>query len=94
MRIVALAGCSNVLGSTLPVRRVADAVHAAGALLVLDGAQVMRHGRVDVAQMGCDFLALSGHKMMAGTGIGALVGPLASMELLSRAISAARWWIR
>lgn len=82
VRIVALAGCSNVLGSTLPVRRVADAVHAVGALLVLDGAQVMRHGRVDVAQMGCDFLALSGHKMMAGTGIGALVGPLASMELL------------
>ncbi|MDO4290047.1 MAG: cysteine desulfurase [Eggerthellaceae bacterium] len=82
VRVVALAGCSNVLGSVLPARRVADMAHAAGALFVLDGAQIMRHGVVDMQALGCDYLAFSGHKMMAGTGIGALVGTMGSLELL------------
>lgn len=79
-RIVAMTGCSNVLGAVLPARKVADMAHAAGALFVLDGAQIMRHGVVDMRELGCDLLALSGHKMGAGTGIGALCGTMEALE--------------
>lgn len=82
VRIVAMTGCSNVLGAVLPARKVADMAHEAGALFVLDGAQIMRHGVVDMAALGCDLLALSGHKMGAGTGIGALCGTMEALELL------------
>lgn len=82
VRIVAMTGCSNVLGAVLPARKVADIAHAAGALFVLDGAQLMRHGTVDIPALGCDFFATSGHKFGAGTGIGILCGPVEAMELL------------
>lgn len=82
VRIVAMTGCSNVLGTVNPVRRLAAMAHAAGALFVLDGAQLMRHGAVSVPELGCDYLAFSGHKMMAGTGIGALCGTREALELL------------
>ena len=77
-----MAGCSNVLGTVVPVARIARAAHDAGALFVLDGAQIMRHGVVDLAEFGADYLAFSGHKMMAGTGIGALCGTREALELL------------
>lgn len=82
VKIVAMTGCSNVLGAALPVRKVADAAHAAGALFVLDAAQVARHAVLDMQQLRFDFLAMSGHKFGAGTGIGALCGSLVAMELL------------
>lgn len=82
VKIVAMAGCSNVLGTVVPVARIARAAHDAGALFVLDGAQIMRHGVVDLAEFGADYLAFSGHKMMAGTGIGALCGTREALELL------------
>ena len=82
VKIVAMTGCSNVLGAVLPVRQAAHAAHAAGALFVLDAAQLMRHSVIDMRQLGCDFLAFSGHKMGAGTGIGVLCGTQAAMELL------------
>lgn len=82
VRIVAMTGCSNVLGAVLPARKVADMAHAEGALFVLDGAQIMRHGVVDINELGCDLLAFSGHKMGAGTGIGALCGSIQTLELL------------
>lgn len=82
VRVVAMTGCSNVLGAVMPARKVADMAHAAGALFVLDGAQIMRHGRVDINELGCDFLATSGHKFGAGTGIGVLAGTMEAMELL------------
>lgn len=82
VKVVAMTGCSNVLGAVLPAREVADTVHAAGALFVLDGAQLMRHGIVDIKALGCDFFATSGHKFGAGTGTGILCGPMDSMELL------------
>ena len=56
--------------------------HEAGALAVLDGAQIMRHRVMDVQAIDCDFLAFSGHKMMAGTGIGALYGKSEALALL------------
>ena len=82
-KVVALSGCSNVLGSFLPAKEAARMAHDAGALFVLDGAQIMRHGVVDVQDIDVDFLAFSGHKMMAGTGIGALVGKSEALELLA-----------
>lgn len=82
VRVVAMTGCSNILGAVPPVQRAAAMAHEVGALFVLDGAQIMRHGRVDLTDLGCDFMATSGHKFGAGTGIGILAGSMRAMELL------------
>lgn len=82
VRIVAMTGCSNILGAVPPVRRAAAMAHEAGALFVLDGAQIMRHGQVKLDDLGCDFMATSGHKFGTGTGIGVLAGSMRAMELL------------
>lgn len=82
VKIVAMTGCSNVLGTVNPIAKLAEMAHTAGALFVLDGAQIMRHGVVDIAKLGVDYLAFSGHKMMAGTGIGALAGTREALEEL------------
>jgi len=63
---------SNVLGTITPVREVADAAHAMGALVLVDGAQGVPHAVTDVVAMGADFLAISGHKMLGPSGSGAL----------------------
>jgi cysteine desulfurase/selenocysteine lyase len=73
-RLVCLTHASNVVGTINPVRRVVDAAHAAGALVLVDGAQALLHLPVDVQALGCDFYAFSGHKMCAPTGIGVLWG--------------------
>lgn len=83
VKIVAMTGCSNVLGTVTPVKRIAQMAHDVGALFVLDGAQIMRHGVVDITDLGVDYLAFSGHKMMAGTGIGALCGTREALEMLA-----------
>jgi cysteine desulfurase/selenocysteine lyase len=71
-KLVALAHQSNVLGTINPVRAIADAAHAAGALVLLDGAQAVPHMPVDVAATGADFYGFTGHKMCGPTGIGVL----------------------
>ncbi len=71
-RLVATFHVSNVLGAVNPVREIADLAHAAGALLLVDGAQGVPHLDVDVAALDCDFYAFSAHKMLGPTGIGAL----------------------
>jgi len=73
-RMVAVAHCSNVLGTINPVNEVARKAHAVGALCLVDGAQSAPHMPVDVQALGCDFYALSGHKMLGPTGIGVLYG--------------------
>ncbi|MGX9884285.1 SufS family cysteine desulfurase [Streptomyces sp. NPDC002276] len=73
-RIVSLAHVSNVLGTILPVRAMADAAHAHGATVLVDGAQAVPHLRVDVRELGCDFYVMSGHKLFGPTGIGVLYG--------------------
>ncbi|MDL2341052.1 MAG: cysteine desulfurase [Pseudomonadota bacterium] len=73
-RVVALAHVSNVLGSVLDAKRAADIAHSTGALLLLDGCQAAPRLRVDVAAIGCDFYAFSGHKLYGPTGIGCLWG--------------------
>ncbi|MCA1692170.1 MAG: aminotransferase class V-fold PLP-dependent enzyme [Acidimicrobiales bacterium] len=74
VRLVAVTAMSNVLGTLPPVRRIADAAHAGGALVLLDGAQYVPHLPTRVSELGCDFLAFSAHKMCGPTGIGALWG--------------------
>ena len=74
VRIVSVGHVSNAIGTVHPVREIARLAHDAGALLVVDGAQGAPHLKVDVAALGCDFYALSGHKMCGPMGIGALWG--------------------
>ncbi|MBI4728488.1 MAG: cysteine desulfurase [Acidobacteria bacterium] len=71
-RLVCVAQMSNVLGTINPVRELSEAAHAAGALLLCDGAQGVPHLETDVAALGCDFFAFSGHKMLGPTGSGGL----------------------
>jgi cysteine desulfurase / selenocysteine lyase len=73
-RVVAFAHVSNVLGSVLDAKRAAEIAHSRGALLLLDGCQAVPRLAVDVAQIGCDFYAFSGHKLYGPTGIGCLWG--------------------
>ncbi len=74
VKLVGISCMSNVLGTINPVRVIADAAHAAGAVVVADGAQLVPHAPVSVADLGVDFLAFSAHKMMGPTGIGVLWG--------------------
>ena len=71
-RVVAVAHMSNVLGVVHPVAEMAEAARAVGALTVVDGAQAAPHLPVDVSDLGADAYAISGHKMLGPTGIGAL----------------------
>lgn len=73
-RLVAVAHVSNVLGTVNPVRRIVEMAHACGARVLVDGAQAAPHLEADVRALGCDFYALSGHKMYGPTGIGVLYG--------------------
>jgi selenocysteine lyase/cysteine desulfurase len=72
--LVAITGASNVTGEVLPLTEIAEIAHAAGARVVVDAAQLAPHRRVDLAATGVDYLALSGHKLYAPYGAGALVG--------------------
>lgn len=73
-RVVAFAHVSNVLGSILDAKRAAEIAHSKGALLMLDGCQAVPRLPVDVASIGADFYAFSGHKLYGPTGIGCLWG--------------------
>jgi cysteine desulfurase/selenocysteine lyase len=71
-KLVAFTHKSNALGSLSPVRRMVDEAHAAGALVLVDGAQAVPHLPVDVEALGVDFYVFSGHKVLGPTGSGAL----------------------
>jgi cysteine desulfurase/selenocysteine lyase len=71
-RLVAFTHVSNTLGTINPVREMTEMAHAAGALVLVDGAQAVPHLPVDVEALGVDFYAFSGHKMLAPMGSGAL----------------------
>ena len=81
-KLVAVTHASNVLGTINPIRQIADAAHRAGAVILVDGAQAAPHIAVDVQALGCDFYALSGHKMLGPTGSGVLYGKRALLEAM------------
>jgi len=73
-RIVAVTHVSNVLGTVNPVREIAAEAHRQGIPVLVDGAQGIQHGVVDVANIDCDFYVFSGHKVYGPNGIGVLYG--------------------
>ena len=80
VKIVAVTGMSNVLGTMPPVRQIADLAHAHGARVVVDAAQLIPHAPVKVDELGADFVAFSSHKMLGPTGIGILWGKMEALE--------------
>ena len=81
-KLVAVAHVSNALGTVLPVKRIIDAAHAQGAVVLVDGAQAVPHSRVDVRALGCDFYSFSSHKIYGPTGIGVLYGRQELLEAM------------
>ena len=81
-KVVALTHQSNVLGTINPLAEIVAAAHAVGAVVVLDACQSVPHMKVDVAQLGVDFLAFSGHKTVGPTGVGIMWGRSALLEEL------------
>lgn len=79
-KIVAIAHVSNVTGTINPIAEIGKAAHAVGAKLVVDGAQAAPHMKIDVAELGCDFYAFSGHKCYGPTGVGVLFGKRELLE--------------
>ncbi len=81
-RLIAITHCSNVTGAVTDVAAVVAAARAVGAKVLLDGAQQVQHGPVDVAALGADFYAFSSHKCFGPTGVGVLWGKKAMLALL------------
>lgn len=81
-KIVAITQVSNVLGTINPVQEMIGQAHAAGAVVLIDGAQSAPHMRVNVQDLDCDFFALSAHKMYGPTGIGVLYGKQRLLEAM------------
>jgi len=81
-RMVSIAHLSNALGTVLPVARIAELAHAAGALVFVDGAQAAPRMPVDVRALGADFYAFSSHKIYGPTGVGVLYGRTELLEAM------------
>lgn len=79
-KIVAITQVSNVLGTTNPVKKIAEHAHKNGAVIVVDGAQSAPHIKVDVQDIDADFFAMSSHKLCGPMGIGALYGKIELLE--------------
>jgi len=71
-KILAVTGMSNVLGTLTPIKELTARAHAVGARVLVDGAQLVPHAPVDVQDIDCDFLTISGHKMLGPTASGGL----------------------
>ena len=79
-RIVAVTYASNSLGTVNPVKEIIKIAHERKIPVLIDGAQMVQHGSVDVQDIGCDFFAFSGHKIFGPTGIGVLYGKEQMLE--------------
>lgn len=79
-KLVAITHVSNALGTVNPIREIVAEAHDQGIPVLVDGAQGAPHFQVDVQKLGCDFYALSGHKMYGPTGIGVLYGQKSWLE--------------
>jgi cysteine desulfurase/selenocysteine lyase len=82
VKLVALSHVSNSLGTISPLEAIVPQAHAAGALVLVDGAQSAPHMKIDVRALDVDFFAASGHKMCGPTGIGFLYGKRALLEAM------------
>jgi cysteine desulfurase/selenocysteine lyase len=81
-KLLSVTGMSNALGTITPLRQLVEAAHAVGALVAVDGAQLVPHHRVDVTELDCDFLAISGHKMLGPTASGGLYAKAEHLEAM------------
>jgi len=81
-KLLALAHVSNALGTVNPVREIVELAHERGVPVLVDGAQAVAHGRVNVRDLDCDFYCFSGHKLYGPTGIGALYGRSELLEAM------------
>ena len=81
-RLVSVSHISNALGTVNPVKRMTELAHAAGAVVMVDGAQAVPHTAVDVRDIDCDFYTFSGHKVYGPSGVGALYGRAALLEAM------------
>ena len=81
-KLISITHVSNVLGSVMPVKQIADFAHKNGAYIAVDGAQSAPHIKVDVKELDVDFFAFSGHKVYGPTGIGVLYGKRELLEQL------------
>ena len=81
-KLVAVTGMSNVLGTIPPIGEIARMAHEAGALVLVDGAQMVSHMPVDVRALDLDFVTFSGHKMLGPTGSGGLYGKAEHLEAM------------
>jgi cysteine desulfurase/selenocysteine lyase len=73
-KVAAFSGASNVSGAIQPIARLSAIAKESGAISVVDAAQLAPHGQIDFQSVGCDFMAVAGHKMMAPKGLGLLLG--------------------
>lgn len=73
-KLVSITHISNTLGTINPIESIISKSHAVGAKVLIDGAQSIQHGDVDVSSLNCDFFVFSGHKIFGPTGIGVLYG--------------------
>jgi cysteine desulfurase / selenocysteine lyase len=81
-RLVSICYVSNALGTINPIKKIIQAAHGRNIPVLVDGAQAAPHLKIDVQDIDCDFLAISGHKMFAPTGIGVLYGKAALLEAM------------
>jgi cysteine desulfurase/selenocysteine lyase len=82
-RLVCVGHVSNALGTINPIKEIASRAHKLGVPVVVDGAQGAPHLKIDVQDLGCDFYAISGHKMFAPTGSGVLYGRAELLEKMN-----------
>jgi cysteine desulfurase/selenocysteine lyase len=82
-KLVSIVHISNALGTIIPVKTICQKAHAAGAIVMLDGAQAAPHQKVDVQDLDCDFYAFSSHKIFGPTGVGVLYGKEYLLEAMS-----------
>jgi cysteine desulfurase/selenocysteine lyase len=82
-KILSVTGMSNALGTITPLGQLVESAHAVGALVAVDGAQLVPHERVDVAALDVDFLTFSGHKMLGPTASGAFYGKREHLEAMA-----------